>query len=465
MPGMRFPAAVQSADGSQEFPAISVGAGAALRPDGPDGADAVRICAGCADHGHGDARRGARATAGRRNRLRPGWRHAGAVLRHSGRQAQRPARPPGIAAGNEGESARIDDDRAGRDAVRLHLRHQGPARRNQGAARAAPDPGAQGRDARRRVLREEEPPARQLVNALAEAGRGWSPGMGTNDPLYSHIDALVHRILDGFTDNLAIFDEAREKLESFLADEEQAAETNIQSTADEIDQEDRKQLAACPSRRPRSSGASRCTRSRTSSRGSCASSGSHMLEDVYLTARRGKRVVGAEHRDARGPRLERAAETDQGRSEASGRAAAGAVEAACRGRCRTSTGPRRARAVHGESGRGARGVGEAVARIGGARDGRRRRAGEGGGRGGEGGRRRGEGGAGRSAGRGDDAGRARAGERDGGDHRRRVPRDRAEPGARRMDRVRGRRRPARLRQAGVDQSVARAPTCSPTGRA
>ena len=86
-------------------------------------------------------------------------------------------------------------------------------------------------------------PARQLVNALAEAGRGWSPGMGTNDPLYNHIDALVHRILDGFTDNLAIFDEAREKLESFLAEEEQAAETNIQSTATEIDQEDRKQLA------------------------------------------------------------------------------------------------------------------------------------------------------------------------------------------------------------------------------
>ncbi len=86
-------------------------------------------------------------------------------------------------------------------------------------------------------------PSRLLVNALAEAGRGWTPVMGTNDPLYSHIDAIVHRILDGFSDDLAIFDEAREKLEKFLADEEQAAEANIQSTAEEIDQHDRREMA------------------------------------------------------------------------------------------------------------------------------------------------------------------------------------------------------------------------------
>ena len=87
-------------------------------------------------------------------------------------------------------------------------------------------------------------PSRLLVNALAEAGLGWSPTMGTTDPLYSHIDAIVHRILDGFTDNLAIFDEAREKLEKFLAEEEQAAEANIESTAVEIDDHDRTQVAA-----------------------------------------------------------------------------------------------------------------------------------------------------------------------------------------------------------------------------
>jgi len=86
-------------------------------------------------------------------------------------------------------------------------------------------------------------PSRLLVNALADAGLGWSPAIGADDPLYRKIDHLVHLILDGFTDNLAIFDEAREELQQFLAAEEEVAEANIQSTAEEINQDDRKQMA------------------------------------------------------------------------------------------------------------------------------------------------------------------------------------------------------------------------------
>jgi hypothetical protein len=86
-------------------------------------------------------------------------------------------------------------------------------------------------------------PSRLLVNALAEAGLGWSPVMGQEDPLYKQIDVIVHRILDGFADNLEIFDELREDLERFLAEEEKAAEANIQTTAEEINQSDRKQIA------------------------------------------------------------------------------------------------------------------------------------------------------------------------------------------------------------------------------
>ena len=86
-------------------------------------------------------------------------------------------------------------------------------------------------------------PSRLLVNALAQAGLGWSPAMGPEDPLYRKIDEIVHKILDGFTDNLSIFDELRDDLETFLAEEEKAAEANIQSTAEEINQSDRKQIA------------------------------------------------------------------------------------------------------------------------------------------------------------------------------------------------------------------------------
>jgi hypothetical protein len=87
-------------------------------------------------------------------------------------------------------------------------------------------------------------PSRLLVNALAEAGRGWSHEMGVDDPLYRRIEDTVHRVLEGFTDDLSIFDELREALARFLAAEEEAAEENIRSTAEEIQDVDRQHTAA-----------------------------------------------------------------------------------------------------------------------------------------------------------------------------------------------------------------------------
>jgi hypothetical protein len=86
-------------------------------------------------------------------------------------------------------------------------------------------------------------PSRLLVNALAAAGLGWSPAMGQDDPLYRTLDRIVHRIIDGFGDNLGIFDELRAELEAFLASEEQAAEANFSTTAEAINEGDRRDLA------------------------------------------------------------------------------------------------------------------------------------------------------------------------------------------------------------------------------
>jgi hypothetical protein len=86
-------------------------------------------------------------------------------------------------------------------------------------------------------------PSRLFVNALARAGIGWSPTMGTDDPLHKKIETLVHRVLDEFADDIYLFDELRKDLESFLADEEKSAEANIQTSADEIDQRDRQEIA------------------------------------------------------------------------------------------------------------------------------------------------------------------------------------------------------------------------------
>ncbi len=175
-------------------------------------------------------------------------------------------------------------------------------------------------------------PSRLLVNALAEAGLGWSPVMGQDDPLYKKIDAIVHRILDGFTDNLAIFDELREDLEAFLAEEEKAAEATSRRPP-------RRSTRATGSRSPvgrasrRSSGASSSTRSRISWRRSFASIGSGRSSISTCTGR-GERGVGTGGRDARGPRLERAAEEDERGSPAPGGAAAIAPEADVRRACR-----------------------------------------------------------------------------------------------------------------------------------
>ena len=87
-------------------------------------------------------------------------------------------------------------------------------------------------------------PSRLLVNQLAQAGLGWAPAMGPDDPLYRKIDEIVHQILDNFSDDLAIFDEQRESLEAFLAEEEKAAEENIQTTAEEINKKDRLQIGS-----------------------------------------------------------------------------------------------------------------------------------------------------------------------------------------------------------------------------
>jgi len=86
-------------------------------------------------------------------------------------------------------------------------------------------------------------PSRLLVNALARAGIGWSPAMGHDDPLYRKIETIVHRVLEDFSEDIGLFDELRTDLEKFLEEEDRSAEAQIQSSAEEIDQRDRLEIA------------------------------------------------------------------------------------------------------------------------------------------------------------------------------------------------------------------------------
>ena len=221
---------------------------------------------------------------------------------------------------------------------------------------------------------------------------------------------IVHRILDGFTDDLTIFDEAREKLER--VPRRRGAGRRSQHPVDRgRDRPDRSQGNGGGRRQVRDRAAHRDVPGAEFPRVVPAPAMDRHAAGGLPHAGRGKRAVGAEHRDARGSRLERAAQADEGRPQASRRAVAGAAEAPVRGARAHRVAARRARAVHGEPGRGARRVGEAFGRLGDTRHGFGRRAGARRSGTGEGRRRRREGGEGRGARRGNDAGRARAGRR------------------------------------------------------
>ena len=235
-------------------------------------ADAVGLRARRADHRHAGLREGlTRLQQGQTDFDVEGMQVAFSGIPEG--TAQRPARPAGIAARPAGEPARGDDDRDGRDAVRLHLRDARPARRHQGAARAAADPGAEGRDARRRVLRARRRTRRACSSTRspqrASAGRRrWGRTIrSTGRSSGSSIG-----IIDGFGDNLGSSTScARSSRRS--SRRRSRRPKRISRRPPRRSTKTIARISRASSRSRRSSGASRAIRSRASSRSSCAASG------------------------------------------------------------------------------------------------------------------------------------------------------------------------------------------------
>ena len=79
-------------------------------------------------------------------------------------------------------------------------------------------------------------PGRQLLNRLADAGLGWSPDEGVDDPLFCKIQDVIEHISRDFVDDLGIFTVALVDLEEFVAEQELDARPAIESeTADALD--------------------------------------------------------------------------------------------------------------------------------------------------------------------------------------------------------------------------------------
>ena len=78
-------------------------------------------------------------------------------------------------------------------------------------------------------------PARQLLNRLADAGLGWSPDEGVDDPLFRKIADVVEHISRDFVDDLGIFMSALVDLEQFVDTQELDARPKIEAeTADAL---------------------------------------------------------------------------------------------------------------------------------------------------------------------------------------------------------------------------------------
>ncbi len=86
-------------------------------------------------------------------------------------------------------------------------------------------------------------PARQLLNKLADAGIGWSPEDGPDDPLFRKITALVDQINRDFVDDLGVFTAAIVELEQFIAEHEQDVRPAVEAELAEAQEADRQIVA------------------------------------------------------------------------------------------------------------------------------------------------------------------------------------------------------------------------------
>ena len=82
-------------------------------------------------------------------------------------------------------------------------------------------------------------PGRQLLNRLADAGLGWSPTDGIQDPLYLKIRDVVDHINRDFVDDLGIFMKALVDLEQFIGEQELDARPIIEAETADAQEADR----------------------------------------------------------------------------------------------------------------------------------------------------------------------------------------------------------------------------------
>ncbi len=86
-------------------------------------------------------------------------------------------------------------------------------------------------------------PARRLLDALGEIGLGLPEDFDHTDALYKQIEAVLQKLIDGFREEMQIFDDSREQLERLIAEQNQHAEQEVARAAQGIEQKEKLELA------------------------------------------------------------------------------------------------------------------------------------------------------------------------------------------------------------------------------
>lgn len=77
-------------------------------------------------------------------------------------------------------------------------------------------------------------PARQLLDRLAETAVDWRDGADAGNPRFDKLSAIVSWVVANFEDDVSIFDQALEDLESFLLAEADAAASQVLEDTEEL---------------------------------------------------------------------------------------------------------------------------------------------------------------------------------------------------------------------------------------
>jgi hypothetical protein len=86
-------------------------------------------------------------------------------------------------------------------------------------------------------------PARTLLDALGEIGLGLPAEFDHESPLYQRLESVLQKLIDGFSDEIGIFDELRAELEAVIAEQNRLAEEEAARLAKSIEQKERLALA------------------------------------------------------------------------------------------------------------------------------------------------------------------------------------------------------------------------------